>query len=78
MNKKMVAAQKYRTMGFNVIPTREDKRPHIPWTEYQNRKVTAGEIDGWWSKYPDANPAIITGGISNLTVLDIDTKEGWK
>jgi hypothetical protein len=78
VNKKLMAAHKYREMGFNVIPTREDKKPHISWLEYQNRKVVAGELDDFWKSYPDANPAIITGPISNLTVLDIDTKDGME
>jgi len=78
MNKKLMAAHKYREMGFNVIPTKEDKKPYIQWSQYQDRKVVASEIDDWWSKYPDANPAIVTGSISNLTVLDIDTKQGWE
>ena len=78
MNKKLMAAQKYRELGFNVIPAKEDKKPYIPWSEYQKRKVAPGEIEEWWKKYPDANPAIVTGSISNLTVLDIDTEQGWK
>jgi len=68
---------------FSVIPLLPNKKPLIKWEEYQRRKPTEKEIRGWWTKYPEAMVGIITGKISNLAVIDIDTKDipdellGW-
>ncbi|MEO5367728.1 MAG: bifunctional DNA primase/polymerase, partial [Magnetococcus sp. WYHC-3] len=36
------------------------------------------QINEWWSKHPEAGVAIVTGAISGLSVVDIDTAEGEK
>jgi hypothetical protein len=61
---------------FSVIPVGKNKKPLIEWEQYQNRYPTEEEIKEWWTKWPEANIAIITGLISNLAVIDIDTDEG--
>jgi hypothetical protein len=78
MNQKHKAALEYLKYGFNPFPVKEDKKPYFSWSEYQTRQVTSADINRWWDKYPNANVAIITGEISNLTVLDIDTEDGWE
>lgn len=62
--------------GFSVIPTGRDKKPLIKWEEFQKRKATEQEIRQWFKKWPDANIGIVTGAISNLAVIDVDTEEG--
>lgn len=63
--------------GFSIIPVGVDKRPLIAsWKEYQSRIATEDEILAWWEKFPKANIGIVTGAISGLTVIDIDTYAG--
>ena len=62
---------------FSVIPVdRMTKKPLISWKEFQSRLPTEEEVESWWTKYPDANVAIITGKISGLTVIDADSQTG--
>jgi len=76
-SKKLQAALAYaEKLGFSIIPVGKDKKPLIKWEDFQKRKATREEINKWWSKWPDANIGIVTGMISNLCVIDIDTEEG--
>lgn len=60
--------------GFSVMPVGKDKRPLLKeWKFLQDRKPTESEIRMWWKKFPNANIGIITGQISGITVLDLDT-----
>ena len=46
------------------------------WREYQKRKPTEEEVTQWFTNdYPGANIGIITGKLSNLVVVDLDTQE---
>ena len=57
---------------FSVIPIGADKKPAIKWMEYQDRRPSIEEILAW----PDAeNLAVVTGAVSNLVVVDCDSKE---
>jgi len=75
-NEKLQAALTYERLGFSVIPVGKDKKPLIKWEAYQKQKASQDEIRNWWKKWPDANIGIVTGTISNLAVIDIDTEEG--
>lgn len=77
-NNFLQAALDYAGRGFSVIPVRGDKKPFIPWTEYQARRATRDEIRAWAEKYPGAMIGIITGEISGIFVIDIDTTEGYQ
>ena len=44
---------------------------------YQTRLPTHEGIKGRSSTWPDANVALITGQISGVIVVDIDTQEGY-
>jgi len=59
--------------GYSVIPVGLDKRPLISWKEFQSRKATPEELVNWWTIYPDAQIGIVTGAISNLTVIDVES-----
>jgi hypothetical protein len=73
----LAAALKYRTdYGYSVIPAKKDKRPYVQWEPYQKQAPDEKQIKDWWTKWPDANVAIITGAVSNITVVDIDTEAG--
>lgn len=69
-------ALKYQTQGWSVIPIGKDKLPLVKWLEFQSRKATVEEIEKWWSLWPGANIGVVTGAISNITVVDFDVKSG--
>jgi len=72
---KIEAALHYRTLGWSIIPVNKDKVPLLKtWRGFQKRKPTENEMCEWWNKWPDASPAVVTGEISGLVVLDIDIK----
>jgi putative DNA primase/helicase len=67
-----------RRNGFSVIPVDRNKKALIEWKKYQSRIATKEEVRSWWSKFPRANIAIVTGKISNLTVIDCDSPAAIK
>jgi hypothetical protein len=71
------AALRYCDKGFSVIPLRpNDKRPLIPWEPYQAKAADAEQIKAWWGKHPHANIGLVTGPVSGVDVVDVDSKEG--
>ena len=82
------AALWYREkMGFSVIPIGQNKKCAIKkeedgsggWELYQKEKPSLEQIKEWWSgEYANCNVGIVTGEISNLTVVDVDSKNGSK
>lgn len=59
------------------MPLKKDKRPIlVSWKAFQSKAADENLITTWWEQYPDANIGIITGKISGITVVDIDTKGG--
>ena len=77
-NQLLKSAREYLDAGYSVIPVRQDKRPLVSWAEFQNRRPDFQELNAWWAKYPNANVAIVTGSISDLNVVDIDSSNGKK
>ncbi len=72
----MKAAQEYVKMGFSIIPVTHDKRPAVhEWKTFQSRHALPSEIEEWWTKWPGCGVGIITGTISGLVVVDIDSPE---
>ncbi len=74
------AALEYREkFNFSVIPlSGTNKRPLLPWKEFQDRRAEPNEIKSWWEKWPSAMIGVVTGKISDDFVLDIDGPEGEK
>lgn len=58
--------------GWSVIPVGMNKRPIITWKEFQKRRATKEEIAIWWAQNPNAQIGIVTGEISDLTVIDVE------
>lgn len=76
-NSFLESALFYEGMGFSVIPIIPgQKKPMIKWEQYQTKKADKTQIKEWWNKWPNANIGIVTGEISDLFVVDIDTEEG--
>ena len=54
--------------------TDQCKRPLLySWDEYKKRRPTIEEVTKWFSENPDANIAIITGEVSGIIVMDLDS-----
>lgn len=62
--------------GWSIIPINpETKKPLVEWREYQERFPTDEEVDEWWTKYPYAIPAIVTGWRSGVYIVDCDSDD---
>jgi hypothetical protein len=72
------AALGYRmAFEFSVIPIIvRGKVPMVRWQDYQTALPEESEILEWWTKWPEANVGIVTGKISGITVVDVDTEAG--
>ncbi len=71
------AALAYLQRGWSVIPMRKrDKRPAISWQGFQSVRASEQQVRDWYRRWPDANVGIVTGVISGLVVLDVDTRHG--
>ncbi len=67
------AALDYLACGWSVIPLRAgEKRPWVPWQDFQNDRATTREVQRWFRRWPDANVGIVTGVVSGLVVVDVD------
>lgn len=65
----------YAKCGYSIIPVRPDKRPWLAWTRYQQERADEALIRHWWDKWPQAGVGIVTGAVSGLVVVDMDTEE---
>lgn len=79
----------------NPLPEEDVERKHLTdqckrpvlyrWEEYKNRRPTKEDVTKWFTENPDANIAIITGEVSGIIVMDLDSpsaanyalKRGW-
>lgn len=67
-------AFEYYNLGLCIIPC-DGKKALVPWKKYQSKKPSKSTIYRWSNEYPCANIGIITGEISNLTIVDCDSKD---
>jgi Bifunctional DNA primase/polymerase, N-terminal len=71
-------AKEYLSLGLNPIPLRaQSKKASIKWQEYQTKMVSPAEIKSWFCD-PDKNIGIVTGKISGLFVVDIDSEDAFQ
>lgn len=77
MNQTLGDALRYLEMNLSIIPIRpKDKRPLIAWESFQKERATEELAERWFTEHPDANVGIITGEISGIDVVDIDSEKG--
>ncbi|MBC2663832.1 bifunctional DNA primase/polymerase [Novosphingobium flavum] len=63
-------------VGFSLIPLKpRDKTPLTGWRAYQKRRAARSDIEAWFKAAPNANIGIVTGAISGLVVLDLDSAD---
>ena len=72
----------YIKQGWSVIPVRffrEDgkvqKRPAVRWAEFQTRLPTEADVDSWFALRRPDGIGLITGQVSGVVVVDVDTAE---
>ncbi len=71
------AALDYSRLGWSSFPVESGgKDPLVQWEVYQQRRAKPPEIGDWFTRWPDANLAVVTGVVSGLVVLDIDPRQG--
>lgn len=76
-NLKLIAALRYaEKYEYSIIPCSPKKKCYIKWQKYQKEKASTEQIKKWWAQWPTANPAIVTGCISGICVIDVDSENG--
>jgi len=77
MNKTLKTALLYLSKKVSVIPLNpKSKLPACAWKDYAVRLPTEAEVTKWWTDNPEYNLGVVTGLVSNLTVVDFDVKNG--
>jgi len=68
----------YARLGWSVFPLWPGEKTPIlkTWEKFQKNKATDDQIKRWWKKWPDANIGLVTGLISDLIVIDLDSQTG--
>jgi hypothetical protein len=76
----LAIARQLLALDLSVIPVpRADGRrfdgkvPAIAWKEFQSRRATYDEITGWFDTDTSQNLAIVTGAVSGIVVVDLDS-----
>lgn len=71
------AALGYLQRGWAVVPAGErTKRPIVRWQRFQNEPPSKEQLIEWYQRWPMANLAIVTGEVSGIVVVDVDSKHG--
>jgi hypothetical protein len=76
-NRMLKQALEYAHTGKSVIPLMPNKKCFIEWKKYQSNRADDNQINDWWNKYPTANCGIVTGEISGIDSIDIDSQEAY-
>ncbi len=67
----------YLNASLSVIPiVSKGKIPAVKWTEYQSERCTEGDLQDWFYSQ-DYNVGIVTGKLSDVVVLDIDSDDAY-
>lgn len=73
------AALEYIEEGLSVIPIKPGtKKPCCEWQEFQERVPTEDEVETWFEVWPHAQIALVTGRVSGVAVVDLDTEDAVK
>ena len=66
----------YLDNGWSIIPIAVDtKKPLTKWKEFQSRQATEEEVTEWFTRWPKALMAVVTGDVSDIYVVDMDNPE---
>lgn len=73
-NPTLAEALKLAQAGVPVFPVSQDRKPLVKWKEAATDDMA--QVRRWWGRWPDAMPAMPTGAMSGISVLDVDMKNG--
>lgn len=77
INLLMRARQLAAQYQFSIIPVaRASKQPAERWKEFQSRRSTEREWRGWFGSRCPCNLGIVTGAVSGIVVVDVDSDAG--
>lgn len=68
-------ALEYVDSGWSVLPVKpEDKRPYMTnWLQYNHTRATKEMVQNWFNNLSGAGIGVVTGKISNIVVLDVES-----
>lgn len=74
MNNTNIALE-YVDSGWSILPVKpEDKRPYMTnWLQYTRTRANKQSVANWFNTLSGAGIGVVTGRISNMVVLDIES-----
>ncbi len=57
-----------------ILLERREKKPQGPWKQAQTRRSSWSDLEAQLAASPDANRGVVTGAISQVVVLDLDSE----
>lgn len=65
----------YVDSGWSVLPVKpEEKRPYMTnWLQYTKTRATKQTVNNWFSNLAGAGIGVVTGKVSNMVVLDVES-----
>ena len=68
-------AAEYVDYGWSILPVKpEEKRPYMTnWLSYTKTKASRQTVDNWFRSLSGAGVGVVTGKISNIIVLDVES-----
>ena len=75
MNSVLEQANEYIDQGWSILPVKpSEKRPYMTnWLQYQHVKATKDMAENWFTSLTGAGVGMVTGRISGVVVLDIES-----
>lgn len=62
-------------LNLSILPVSRNKIPIGAWEKYQTQKASPKEILEWYVTTPDAQLGIVTGKLSGVFVVDVDSEQ---
>lgn len=67
--------KEYVNSGWSILPVKpEEKRPYMTnWLQYTKNRATLETVENWFNHLSGAGVGAVTGKISNMVVLDVES-----
>lgn len=67
--------EEYVDSGWSILPVKPDeKRPYMAnWLQYTRTRATKDMVSNWFASLSGAGVGVVTGRISNMVVLDVES-----